>query len=181
MNFSSVPPLALPSNEVTSCPLALPSCLASPSRFTLPPLPLSLRRPLKRPLGRPLGHSIRRPLTTSHTMSRNLSHLDLCDDLSCDLSRPLTVSNDLSDDLSDDLSNGSKSKADGGGYLSKWTQKMRHKGVNNTVDIACGLWISPVDNPSKWGARRSNPIYKSPGQRAVDNLYTGYTQGGVDN
>ena len=114
-------------------------------------------------------------------MSRNLSHLDLCDDLSCDLSRPLTVSNDLSDDLSDDLSNGSKSKADGGGYLSKWTQKMRHKGVNNTVDIACGLWISPVDNPSTWGARRSNPIYNSPGQRAVDNLYTGYTQGGVDN
>jgi hypothetical protein len=50
--------------------------------------------------------------------------------------------------------------------------------VNNTVDIACGLWISLVDNPSKWGARRSNPIYKSPGQRGVDNLYTGYTQGG---
>lgn len=58
---------------------------------------------------------------------------------------------------------------------------MRFEGVNNFVDIACGLWISPVDNPSKWGARRSNPIYKSPGQRAVDNLYTGYTQEGVDN
>lgn len=56
-----------------------------------------------------------------------------------------------------------------------------HLPVDKPVDNPCGLWISPVDNPPKRGPRRSKPVYESPAQRAVDNLYTGYTQKVVDN
>jgi len=49
---------------------------------------------------------------------------------------------------------------------------MRFKGVNNTVDIACGLWISLVDNPQNGVREGQNPFVKP----LVRGVWITYTQ-----